>query len=202
MTPQEETIQTYQNNFDLYKEKTASEVSGEFVDWMDEFMKLLPPGGNIFELGSAHGRDARYLRERGFHVFCTDIIPQAIDDLKSDGFDATVCDYRNEPNEEWLGAFDGIIAKAVYLHGTQEEFEKSLSRMGAILKPNGIFCLSFKIGAGEEIETGKLAGTRYFKFYTIEELKEIIGRHPQFELVKTSETSDKKWVQLLLRLQD
>jgi hypothetical protein len=199
MTPQDITIQTYKDNFELYKEKTSRVVSGEFIPWIDAFVKELPPHGNIFELGSAEGRDARYLRDRGLSVTCADVIPQALEALELDGFTTYTYDLRDEPRTEWTNSFDGIFAKAVYLHVPQEIFEQSLTRMNSLLKEGGIFCLTFKLGVGEEIETGKLGGERYFKYYSQHELETIIQKHPQFKIIDTSVTSDGKWIQLLLR---
>lgn len=199
MTPQDITIQTYKDNFDLYKEKTPSVVSGEFVLWMGAFVESLPQNGNLFELGSAEGRDARYLRDKGFKMFCTNVIPQAIESLLADGFTTGMYDLRDEPQEEWINSFDGILAKAVYLHVPQEVFEKSLDLMCTLLKDGGIFCLTFKLGVDEEIETGKLGGERYFKYYSEEELKNIFDKHQQFEVVNTLTTNDEKWIQFLLR---
>ncbi len=199
MTPQDITIKTYRDNFELYKEKTPNVVSGEFVVWMNVFVSALTPDGKIFELGSAEGRDARYLRDKGFVVTCTDVIPQALQSLEADGFTTDPYDLRDTPKEEWKNSFDGILAKAVYLHVPQEVFEKSLTQMNTLLKVGGIFCLTFKLGVGEEIETKKLDGERYFKYYTQEELVAIVKKYQHYGLVSTATTEDKKWIQILLR---
>jgi SAM-dependent methyltransferase len=199
MTPQDITIQTYKDNFDLYKEKTPSVVSGEFVALIDAFIDLLPKNGNVFELGSYEGRDARYLRDRGFKMFCTDVIPVALESLAADGFKTSMYDLRDEPQQEWINSYDGVFAKAVYLHVPQDIFEKSLDQMSTLLKDGGIFCLTFKLGVGEEIETGKLGGERYFKFYTEEELQNIFKKHQQYEFIESAVTDDGKWIQFLLR---
>lgn len=199
MTPQDITIQTYRDNFELYKEKTANVVSGEFVAWIDAFIDLLPQNGNVFELGSAEGRDARYLRDKGLSIFCTDVIPQALESLVADGFTTHMYDLRNEPQQEWINSYDGVSAKAVYLHIPQDIFEKSLDQMSTLLKDGGIFCITFKLGVGEEIETGKLGGERYFKYYSEEELENIFKKYEQFEVVSVMTTNDEKWIQFLLR---
>jgi SAM-dependent methyltransferase len=199
MNPQDVTIKTYQDNFETYSEKTPNEMSGENLIWMDEFIKLLPENGTVFELGSAHGRDARYLRNKGFIVICTDVILQAVKLLQNDEFNACVYDFRDEPKTEWINSFNGVIANAVYLHATQEVFEKSLSSLGKCLKEGGVFYLTFKFGEGEEIETGKLGGERYFKYYTKLELVHIIKKYPQFEIINTDETKDGKWIRVLFR---
>lgn len=198
MSPQERTIKTYQDNFDLYKEKTPIEVSGEFKFWLDDFIKLLPTNAKVFELGSAHGRDARYLRNAGLNVLCTDIIPQALQELEDDNFEVDTFDFRDKVKEEWLGKFDGVLAKAVFLHATQDAFEQALLKVKSLLKESGSICLTFKIGNGEEIETGKLGGDRYFKYYSEQELKDIFSKHSDLEITNVSETEDKKWIQFVL----
>lgn len=198
MSPQEETVATYQNNFDMYKEKTPSEISGEFIDLMEKFIKYIPSNGTIFEIGSASGRDARYLKNKGFTVLCTDVIPQALEELNDEGFSTSYYDFRSKPKEEWLRAYDAILAKAVFLHATQADFEEALHHLLSILTKDGVLCLSFKLGEDEELETGKLGGLRYFKYYSQEELTDIFTKYPLMVL-DTAETSDSKWIQFILK---
>ena len=174
MTIQDITIQTYQDNFDMYKEKTPSEMSGEFVAWMNAFAALLPKDAYVFEFGSAEGRDARYLRDRGIQMHCTDVIPQALEELSVDNFKTAMYDFREDPHDSWYDAYDGVLAKAVFLHASQEMFEKALRNISMMVKHQGVTCLTFKVGKGDDIETDKLGGMRYFKLYEEDELMEII----------------------------
>lgn len=199
MTPEDMTVHTYQHKFDLYRDKTAHVMSGEFIALMDAFSVLLPKAGRVFELGSAHGRDARYLRDKGYTVMCADIIPQALVPLQAEGFETHLYDFRDEVKAEWVNAFDGVLAKAVFLHATQKVFEASLVKIGSCVKEGGVLCLTFKVGEGEEIETAKLRSERYFKYYTPKDLALIIAKYAQFELIDSTETSDGKWIQVLLR---
>ncbi len=199
MTLQDITIQTYQDNFDMYKEKTPNEMSGEFVVWMNAFIALLPRDGYVFEFGSAEGRDARYLRDRGVQMYCTDVIPQALEELSVDNFKTAIYDFREDPHDSWQDAYDGVLAKAVFLHASQEMFEKALRHISVMLKHQGVACLTFKLGKGDEIETDKLGGKRYFKLYEEEELIEIIRHNKDFEIIKTFVMSELKWTQVLLK---
>lgn len=81
------TIQTYRENFDKYVARTAIEPAGEFKDWLDLFSSLITIGGRVLEIGSATGRDARYLASRSFNVTCTDVIPEALQQLSEQGFE-------------------------------------------------------------------------------------------------------------------
>ena len=158
----------------------------------------------VFEIGSAEGRDARYLRKAGLEVLCTDVIPQALDELAHDGFQTSLYDFRDEPKEQWVNSFDGVFAKAVFLHAPQEVLENALTKISRILKECGILCVTFKLGTGEEIETGKLGGARYFKYYTRDELEAIFAKRSDFEIVDIQETTDpakwvKTWIQIIAR---
>jgi len=199
MTPQDITVTTYQENFNTYKEKTPRVVSGEFIDLLNNFVEKLPHDAYVMELGSAEGRDARYLRDKKVRVLCTDVIPQALVDLEHDGFETSLYDFRDEHKRKWSGGFDGVFAIAVFLHATQEIFESALMRLAIVLKPHGVMCLTFKIGVGEEIETDKLGGERYFKYYSKDDLVEIFSRHVMYEIISIVETSDRKWVQVLIK---
>ncbi len=198
MCLEEKTIRTYINKFDLYKQRTPDKVSGEFKNWLDIFIDQLPNNAIIFELGSAQGRDARYLRDKGFRVLCTDVIPQALQELKDDNFEVDIFDFRNTIKEDWRGKFDGILAKAVFLHAKQNVFEKSLSNLKSLLKEKGFICLTFKIGDGEEVETDKLGGDRYFKYYREQELMDIFLKHSDLKVFNILITEDKKWIQFIL----
>lgn len=200
MSLQEKTIQTYQKGFADYKKGTPSEVSGEFVFWMDSFIKYLSPGAKVFEFGSANGRDARYMRERCLEVFCTDIMSDALQELESDNFQTAFYDFRDAPKVEWENSFDGVFAKAVFLHATQEVFENAINNFKFILKQGGIICLTFKQGVGEEVEIDrKMNGERYFKYYTRKDLEDIFAKHPELEILEFLETEDKKWIQVILK---
>lgn len=101
-------------------------------------MNKLPANGEVLELGSAFGRDARYMASKGFKVLCTDIIPQALEKLAQEGFETATYDFRNKPNKEWEGKFDGFFANAVLLHAPQDIFEQALNNLLVVLKAGGV----------------------------------------------------------------
>jgi hypothetical protein len=142
------TIKTYQENFEDYKAKTPNEVSGDFVDLLDRFLEKIPAGARILELGSAHGRDAKYFRDHGFSVLCTDIIPAALDELIAMGFDARYLDL-SEPVPDDLGDFDGIFANAVLHHFDQSTLETVFSDLAKISKPGT--CLLYTSDAADDM---------------------------------------------------
>lgn len=196
--PAETTIATYQQHFDRYIERTQPEVSGEFKAWIDNFLSYLPRSGRIFELGSASGRDARYFRKKGYKVMCTDVIPQALERLSADDFETAEFDFRDNPQPEWLGKFDGFFANAVLLHAEPDVFENALHSAATVLKVDGIAAISLKTGEGEEISLEKMDAPRYFRYHNEEELRETLSGMP-FEIVDINKADNNKWLHIIMR---
>lgn len=194
----DKTVNTYKENFQKYRERTPSEVAGEFKEWEDTFCSNLKEGDKIFEIGSATGRDAKYFKSKGFEVFCTDVIPDALEDLKKEGFETAEFNFKENPKKEWINQFDGFFANAVLLHATQEEFEQNLLNIYNILKKDGIVAFSLKTGQGEEISLEKMDSPRFFRYYEKEELEKILEKYP-YQIISLTEVDDNKWLHVILK---
>jgi SAM-dependent methyltransferase len=195
---QNETTDTYIKNFDKYTERTPKEVSGEFKEWIDSFVSNIPIDGKILEIGSATGRDARYFKSKGLSVTCTDIIPEALEQLNKDGFKTEVFDFKDEPKNEWTDSFDGFFANAVLLHAPEDIFLKNLSNILKVLKNDGVAAFSLKTGEGEEVSFEKMEAPRYFKYYSKKELEDILSKY-SFEIISLKYADDQKWLQVILK---
>lgn len=174
------------------------EVSTEIREWMDEFASHLPAGGTILEIGSATGRDARYFASKGFKVTCTDIIPQALEELNKDGFETAEFDFREEPKEEWAHKFDGFFANAVLLHAPPEVFENAVANIAKVLKKGGVAAFSLKHGEGEGISEEKMDAPRYFNYHTEEEMKELLAGLP-FDILAIALADDDRWLHVTIK---
>ncbi len=192
------TIQTYRENFDKYVARTGTEPRGEFKELLDTFASYLPKMGSIFEIGSASGRDARYLTAMGFSVTCTDVIPEALQRLSEHGFETAEFDFRNDPKPEWIGNFDGVFANASLLHAPQPIFENALKNVALKLRPNGVFGFSLKAGEGEEITSEKMDAPRYFKYHSEPEIRGILTGL-SFEIISLSYAEQGKWLHVIVR---
>lgn len=192
------TVLTYQNNFQKYKDATSEQVSGELKEWIDSFASLLPEKGKVFEIGSATGRDARYLTSLGYDVLCTDVIPLALSALKEEGFSVSSYDFRDLPHEDWKYAFDGYLANAVLLHAPQHIFEQTLQYAHTIVKKGGVVMLVLKSGMGQEMILDKMGAPRYFKYQNDDSLKVAFAKMP-FEVISVQHSNPKKWIKVLLR---
>ena len=196
--PSDVTIETYRNNFDKYVARTCTEPLGESKELIDSFASFLPELGSIFEIGSASGRDARYLAGKGFRVFCTDVIPEALKRLSEQGFKTSEYDFRNDPSPAWLGSFDGVFANASLLHAPQDVFENALKNIALMLRQGGVLAFSLKAGEGEEITLEKMDAPRYFRYHSEPEVREIIIGL-SFEILSFSHAEEGKWLHVIGR---
>lgn len=194
----DETIKTYRENFDKYAARTAAEPLGEFKEWLDLFASYLPSGGRVFEIGSATGRDAKYLSAKGFHLLCTDVVPQALQKLSESGLQTAEFDFRDAPKLEWLDKFDGVLANASLLHAPQQIFENALKNVASMLKPAGVLAFSLKAGVGEETTSVKMDAPRYFRYHTEPEVREILAGL-SYEILSISQAEQGKWLHVIAR---
>lgn len=198
INPSDQTIETYRANFDKYVDRTPTQPSGEFKEWVDSFASQVSAGGLILEIGSASGRDARFLALKGFTVVCTDVVPEALSNLSNEGFETQEYDFRDEPKAEWIGNFDGVFANASLLHAPQEIFENALKNIARMLKQDGVFAFSLKKGEGEEITFEKMDAPRYFNYHSKAEIRRIMTSL-SFEILSISDAEQGKWLHVIAR---
>ncbi|MGY3482501.1 SAM-dependent methyltransferase [Bradyrhizobium sp. USDA 4011] len=147
------TLQFYRRNAEAYA-GWAKAPSTRLIG----FLKLLPPGGTILELGCGAGNHAAVMLAEGFVLRATDGSPEM----------AEVAARRiNHPVEamlfdelEDLDTYDGVWASACLLHVPRDELAGILRRIHRALKPGGIFYASYKIGHGD----GRDSIGRYYNY--------------------------------------
>lgn len=174
MNNNQKTLEVYQSNFSLYQKHTVQTTSGSQKEWIDDILELLKPNASILEIGSAHGRDATYIRQKGFTIQATDAFEAAVGSLRGQGFDARKLDILNDSLTE---KYDLIIALAVFVHFNKVETQNAIRKIKKALKNNGLFAFSVKLGKGEEWSTHKMEKPRYFHYYSEEDILQILSTH-------------------------
>lgn len=128
------------------------------VRWLAGFMKLLPAGARVLELGCGSGRDAAVLLAHGFNVEPTDGSPamaaQAEERLKRPvrvmRFDELT----------GVGMYDGIWAHASLLHVPRPALGAVLALVFQALKPGGLHFANYKSGGA----VGRDKFNRYYNY--------------------------------------
>jgi SAM-dependent methyltransferase len=131
------------NSFD-YFERTA------FVDpknFLEPFVKRLPPPARVLDVGCGSGRDLLWLRARGYRVLGLErSIPLAALARKHAGCDVVEADFGT-----WdfaANPVDGILLVGALVHIPPENFHHILGRVTCGLVPGGKVLLTVKEGDG------------------------------------------------------
>lgn len=167
----QETISSYEAHVAEYIEGTPQEVTGDVKRWIDATLQDLPLDANILEFGSAFGRDAAYIEEKGYRIQRTDATQGFVDYLREHGHEAGQL---NAITDELTDNYDLVFADAVLLHFTAKEVEVVLGKVLRSLSEGGRFSFSLKQGEGEEWSEAKLGAPRYFRYWQESEVIDLL----------------------------
>lgn len=138
------TIQSYDRLGQKYLDDTSSLAPPEKM----EFIKLLPPGGRILDIGCAGGRDSKTFAEHGFIVvgidFSNVFLEKARQDVPSAEF--LHMDAKNIAFPD--NTFDAVWANAILLHIKKSDIPTTLQKWHRVLQPGGKIHIRVKQGAG------------------------------------------------------
>jgi SAM-dependent methyltransferase len=156
------------------------ELDKEFRAELDWLAVTVGRGGRVLEVGSAGGRDALALEDRGLTVRRTDVSPGFVELMRSRGYDADVLD---PLTDDLGGPYDGVWASACLLHVARPDLPTVLARLAEVTRPGGALGMSLKEGDGEEWSVhGHVRGPRRFVYWREGPLRDVLARagwHPQ-----------------------
>ena len=149
----------------------------------EPFLKFVPPGGQILDIGCGSGRDSLYFLQAGYEVTAVDPSP-TMRELASRLIGKPVfagsfeeLDYKN--------AFHGVWACASLLHVSRQNMTRVTKQLTDALKIGGVLYASFKARDADWMEEG-----RYFTGYTQASLKALLAENPELEIRNVWETED------------
>ena len=133
-------------DFDQNRDRSLFEKA-----WLDRFLRLVPPGATILDLGCGMGEPiAAYLLNRGFSVVGIDSSPSMI----------RLCRERF-PESEWIVTdmrrldlsltFDGLLAWDSFFHLTADDQRAMFGRFAAHARAGAPLVFTSGSSAGEEI---------------------------------------------------
>ena len=190
---------------DYYNQNAAAFVQGtagaEMSAIRDRFLRGIPDGGVILDLGCGSGRDSRAFMDAGYRVVMVDgseALCRAAEKLTGQKVVLSLFqDYH--PEEET--AFDGIWACASLLHLESEEIRAVVKRLAGSLRGGGSFYMSFKYGRF----TGERKG-RFFTDFDEEKIQSLMEDIPRLMIIDQTITgdvrpgrSDEKWLNVICR---
>lgn len=191
------TIASYEDNADRYSNATRTNIGGLLMRWLDSSIEGLASDALIFEIGSGPGRDALYLKSKGYNVQCSDATKAFLVQLADNGLDAR---YFNVIKDAFSGTYDLILADAVLLHFNRDQFRLALLKIRSALKDNGRFAFTVKAGEGEAWTDKKIGKPRYFCYWLEEDIKVELERagYGEVTLFKGGE-SGSEWLNIVAK---
>ena len=176
------TINYYDEHASQYFERT-SQV--DLAALYKEFLKYIPAGGRIMDLGCGSGRDVKWFREHGYDAYGLD----ASEDLVKIARNQLGIPVDSGLIEEWVAdeIFDGIWCCASLMHLDDISFDRFLSNLRYNLRTGGALFISVKEG----IDSGVSEDGRYFRDFNEETLNTFLSHYENLRLEKVWYTKDK-----------
>jgi SAM-dependent methyltransferase len=184
MSPQnEQTLKVYEDFGEVYiqdlaKDSAANPELGEKIQeklhhYFRQSLAGVPKTGSFFEIGSASGRDAKYLESLGYKIQVSDAATSFIKLLKQKDFDPVQF---NLITDEFKQKYDYILANAVLVHFTPTQVKVALNKIYIDLNPKGVFAFSLKQKDDQQEEwKNDVAGqARYFSYWSQSEIKDAV----------------------------
>lgn len=189
------TLDYYNKNSEEYFNST---LNVDMTNTYKEFLKLVPKGGKILDLGCGSGRDSMNFMKLGYEVIAVDgakkLAKRASVLL---GKEVIVSTFEELELKE---KFHGIWACASLLHIKREDLKTVLNNLYNNLEDNGVFYMSFKYGEKEYVDDKN----RYFNCFTDESIISFINENTKYNILGLYITEDKlgrvnevKWLNLI-----
>lgn len=161
------------------------------------FLKYMPQGGKILDVGCGSGRDALYFKNAGFVVDAFDYSESLVELAK----EKTGLDIQHQSfyDLDVVNEYDGIWACASLLHCDRGRLHEVMQKMMNALKANGVCYVSFKYGDQDRTQDG-----RSFTDLNEEQAQVLLKSLENIELLKQWMTMDnrpdrqEKWLNLLV----
>jgi SAM-dependent methyltransferase len=169
--PDDETLAAYEMAAQRYIDNSLwpAPTTLQYLDRLADMVDA----GRVLEIGSGPGWDATYLESRGVHVIRTDAALAFVEMLRATGHDAYQLDVRID---DLGGPYDAVLANAVLLHLSAEQFEDVLLRAHRAVVPSGVLAFTLKDGDGAGWSSEKLGVPRHFRYWREPALREVLAR--------------------------
>lgn len=202
------TKKTYNSVSRAYAERdilnTAAPETKEVMGALNNFVRMLPRGGKVLDIGCGAGRDSLFLYKKGLDVTGIDFSKKMIKEAErlNPKIKYRVMDFENLRFKN--GDFNGIWANASLHHIPKTHLEKVVSKIYRILKSGGILFIKVKYGNREGIRKGVKFGKtleRYFAFYKPRELAKIV-KSTGFKILDvciTSPEGQREWIDIFAK---
>jgi SAM-dependent methyltransferase len=170
--PGDVTLATYDAAAQRYVNQVPASPSGALIAFLDRLAELVDTG-HVLELGSGPGGDATYLEGHGLRVTRTDAALAFVEMMRTAGHEARRLDVCTD---ELGGPYDAVLADAMLLHLTRDEFEDVLQRTRRAVVNDGVLAFTVKKGDAAAWSDAKLRLPRHFTYWRAPAVREALTR--------------------------
>lgn len=203
------TLEFYEQSADLYEQRNLKDYSSgrgqaenaKHRRFIASSLEGVSKDAVLFEIGSAYGRDALFIKSLGYKIQVSDAVESFLERLRKEGCEPVKF---NLITDELPGTFDYILANAVLVHLTKEETRLALRKIYNALNPGGLFVFSVKqrAGGGEDWkqDIDNSSGKRYFSYWDIGEAEEA-AKGAGFEVLTSEQIGGIRacWLKFIAR---
>ncbi len=192
-----------QQTIDAYN-RSASELADKFNSLgarsadIKTGLSYVKNNPKVLEIGCANGRDAKEILKYTSDYLGLDISEELINIAKQNVPEGRfkVSDIENYAFPENI---DAIFAFASLLHSNIENLQNILNKAHSSLNKGGIFFISLKHGAYQEVIKNDEFGTRTYYFYTPEDIRRLV--EGKYNIVKEGINSirGQDWLDMILQ---
>jgi len=191
------TIEVYKTLGKKYIKNIRNLTPVEFND----FIKILPKGGSVLEVGCAGGRDAKKFFQKGFKVVGVDLVDSFLEEARKLVPAAKFIKMDINRLKIKKDSFDAIWANAVLLNLKKKDIPKILKKFYEIIKLDGKLHIRVKKGRGVGYKIDKLSSgqKRLFIYFSQKEIEKLI-KGAGFKIIVSRIFSDEsgrkdvKWI--------
>ncbi|MBF7095705.1 class I SAM-dependent methyltransferase [Alkalibacter mobilis] len=191
-----DSIEYYNKNAKEYIISTAGLKMDELLN---KFAGYIDQGGTVLDIGCGSGRDSMWFKKRGFDVWAHDGSIAMVEHCKIFLHDrvqvASFNDYTS--NME----FDGLWACSSLLHVPRSKLKSIIDKYTSLLKKNGVFFMSFKLGEDDHEDSGR-AFTNMSKSLIVE-LLDSCNQLKIVELIistdQRTERREESWISVIAK---
>lgn len=160
-----ETIAVYDARADEYAKLEPSDMPSEALA---TFMKALPDGAGVLDLGCGPGTSARHMVRAGCVVDALDASAEMIG--LASAIEGVTARQASFDDISGTAIYDGVWANFSLLHAPRVGMPKHLAAIHMALKPGGLFHIAVKEGTGEHRDSIN----RLYTYYTESELTALL----------------------------
>ncbi len=212
----EKTLEVYNKKAKTYietgiKHDNLNPQKAKFKrEQLEKFIKtnigILPKGANVFEIGSADGTNAEYIKKLGYEITASDIAEDFVNSIKSKEINTIQF---NVLKDEFNKKYSAIFCWRVFVHFTENDILKVLKKVYDALEKDGIFIFNVINRETREVDEEwvdfpneyHMGAKRYYKYFKEKDLNEIITKvgYKIYNFHKEGGENNNKWLVYVLK---